>query len=55
MTFGFPFIIESMVAVLLLFTILYCVRLNKSIEQLKGGEKSLKATIAELIIATETA
>ena len=55
MTFGFPFLIESMVAVLLLFTILYCVRLNKSIEQLKGGEKNLKAMIAELITATETA
>jgi hypothetical protein len=55
MSYGFPFIIETMVAVLLLFTILYCVRLNNGIMQLKGDEKILKTTIAELITATETA
>jgi hypothetical protein len=55
MSNGFPFVIESMVAVLLLFTILYCVRLNRSIQQFKGGEKNLRATIAELVTATETA
>jgi hypothetical protein len=55
MSYSFPFAIESMVAVLLLFTILYCVRLNKSIQQFKGGEKSLRATIGELVTATETA
>ena len=55
MSNGFPFIIESMVAVLLLFTILYCVRLNNGIQKFKGGEKNLRATIAELITATETA
>ena len=55
MNYGFPFIIESMVAVLLLFTILYCVRLNRGIMQFKGGEKSLRMTIAELITASETA
>jgi hypothetical protein len=55
MSYGFPFIIESIVAVLLLLTILYCVRLNRGIVQLKGNEKTLKTTIAELIKATETA
>ena len=55
MSNSFPFAIESMVAVLLLFTILYCVRLNKSITQFKGGEKNLRATIAELITASESA
>jgi hypothetical protein len=55
MSYGFPFIIETMVAVLLLFTILYCVRLNNGIMQLKGDEKTLKTTIAELITASETA
>ncbi|HTS40889.1 MAG TPA: DUF6468 domain-containing protein [Xanthobacteraceae bacterium] len=52
---SFPFMIESMVSVLLLFTILYCVRLNKGITQLRGNEKTLKSTIAELVTATETA
>jgi hypothetical protein len=55
MSNSFPFAIESMVAVLLLFTILYCVRLNKSITQFKGGEKNLRATIAELVTASENA
>ena len=55
MSYGIPFVIETMVAVLLLITILYCVRLNSRILQLKGDEKTLKKTIAELISATETA
>lgn len=55
MIYSFPFAVESMVAVLLLFTILYCVRLNRSIQHFKGGEKNLRATIAELVTATETA
>lgn len=55
MNYSFPFAVESMVAVLLLFTILYCVRLNRSIQQFKGGEKNLRAMIAELVTATETA
>jgi hypothetical protein len=50
-----PLMIESLVAILLLFTILYCVRLNASIKRLKGQERTLKATIAELITATENA
>ena len=55
MSYGFPLMIESLVAILLLFTILYCVRLNNGIKRLKGEETTLKTTIAELITATETA
>jgi len=47
--------IESMVAVLLLLTILYCVRLNKQIRLLKADEQSLRGTIGELVTATEIA
>ncbi|RTL50837.1 MAG: chemotaxis protein [Bradyrhizobiaceae bacterium] len=48
-------IIESLVAVLLLFTIGYCRLLNTRLKALKADEQSLKATIAELITATEIA
>ena len=48
-------LIESMVSILLLFTILYCVRLNSQLRLLKADEQSLRATIAELITATEIA
>jgi hypothetical protein len=49
------FMIESLVAVLLLLTITYCVILNNRLKRLKADEQSLKATIAELITATEIA
>jgi hypothetical protein len=49
------YLVESMVSVLLLLTILYCVRLNKQLRLLKADEQSLRATIAELITATEIA
>jgi hypothetical protein len=52
-TFGFA--IETMVSILLLLTILYCVRLNRQIRLLKADEQSLRATISELITATEIA
>ena len=55
MMFQYGFLIESMVSILLLMTILYCVRLNKQIRLLKADEQSLRATIAELITATEIA
>ncbi len=55
MTHIFGFAIESMVAVLLLLTILYCVRLNKQLRMLKADEQSLRATIGELVTATEIA
>ena len=47
--------IESLVAVLLVLTIGYCMLLNKRLKRLKADEHSLKAVIAELITATEIA
>ncbi|WOH79381.1 DUF6468 domain-containing protein [Bradyrhizobium sp. BEA-2-5] len=47
--------IESLVAVLLMLTIVYCVMLNKRLTRLKADEHSLKAVIGELITATEIA
>jgi hypothetical protein len=47
--------IESLVAVLLLLTIGYCVVLNSRLRRLKADEMALKATISELITATEIA
>jgi len=47
--------IESLVAILLLVTIGYCMLLNSRLKRLKADEHSLKATIAELITATEIA
>jgi len=48
-------LVETMVSVLLLLTILYCVRLNKQLRLLKADEQSLRATISELVTATEIA
>ena len=47
--------IEGLVAVLLVLTIGYCRLLNKGLKRLKADEQSLKATIGELITATEIA
>jgi Domain of unknown function (DUF6468) len=47
--------IESLVAILLMLTIGYCMLLNRRLKRLKADEHSLKATIAELITATEIA
>jgi chromosome segregation ATPase len=47
--------IESLVAILLMLTIGYCTLLNRRLKRLKADEHSLKATIAELITATEIA
>jgi Domain of unknown function (DUF6468) len=47
--------IESLVAVLLVLTIGYCMLLNARLKRLKADEHSLKAVIAELITATEIA
>jgi len=54
-SYGFGLMIESLVAVLLLLTIGYCVVLNKRLKRLRADEQSLKATISELITATEMA
>ncbi len=45
--------IESLVALLLMLTIGYCMLLNARLKRLKADEHSLKATIGELITATE--
>ena len=50
-----PLTIESLVAILLLLTILYCVRLNGQLKRLKADEGALRRMIAELVTATETA
>lgn len=55
MSYNFGLMIESLVAALLLLTILYCARLNKQIGQLKADEKLMKASIVELVLATEKA
>jgi Domain of unknown function (DUF6468) len=52
---SFGLMIESLVAFLLLLTIGYCVLLNHRLKRLKADEQSLKATISELITATEIA
>jgi len=51
----FGLTIESLVAVLLLLTILYCSRLNSRLKMLKADERTMKTTIAELVLATENA
>jgi Domain of unknown function (DUF6468) len=52
---SFGIVIESLVAALLILTIGYCMLLNKRLKLLKADEHSLKATIGELITATEIA
>src|SRR5499425_3400817 len=47
--------IESLVAILLVLTIGYCILLNNRLKRLRSDEHSLKAVIAELITATEIA
>jgi hypothetical protein len=55
MSHAFGIAIESLVAILLLLTIGYCMLLNTRLQRLKADEHSLKATIGELITATEIA
>ena len=47
--------IETLVAVLLMVTVGYCILLNNRLKRLRSDEHSLKAVIAELITATEIA
>jgi len=54
-TQNFGLIIEGLVAVLLLFTMAFCLTLNRRLKKLKADEQALKATISELITATEIA
>jgi septal ring factor EnvC (AmiA/AmiB activator) len=55
MSFNFGYLVEIMVSVLLLLTIMYCVRLNRQLRLLKADEQTLRATIAELVTATDIA
>ena len=55
MSHVFGLVIEGLVATLLLLTIAYCMMLNSRLKRLKSDEQSLKATIGELITATEIA
>ena len=55
MSNGFALMIESLVAILLLLTIGYSMVLNKRLKRLRADELALKATISELITATEIA
>jgi len=52
---GIALVIEGMVALLLVLTIGYCIVLNSRLKMLKADEQALKATISELITATEIA
>ena len=47
--------IELLVAFLLVLTIGYCMTLNRRLKRLRNDEEALRATIAELITATEIA
>ena len=50
-----PLTIESLVALLLLLTILYCVRLNGQLNRLRADEAVMKEVIADLTLATDRA
>jgi hypothetical protein len=52
---GFGILIEIMVAFLLVLTIGYCMMLNRRLKRLRSDEHSLRATISELVTATEIA
>jgi hypothetical protein len=47
--------VDGVVAVLLVLTIGYCMLLNRRLKLLKADEQSLRATISELVTATEIA
>lgn len=55
MSNGIALVIESLVAVLLVMTIGYCWLLNKRLVKLRSDESVLRATIAELVTATDIA
>ena len=55
MSNGFGVIVEMLVAILLALTIAYCISLNRRLKLLRADEQSLRATISELVTATEIA
>src|SRR6202035_4716221 len=52
---GIGIMIEGLVAILLMLTVGYCMLLNRRLKLLKADEHSLRATISELVTATEIA
>jgi len=54
-TSGLGIAIEILVALLLALTIGYCMLLNRQLKRLRSDEHSLRATISELVTATEIA
>ena len=52
---GIGMIINGLIAILLVLTIGYCMRLNRRLKLLKSDEQWLRATIAELVTATDIA
>jgi hypothetical protein len=55
MSNNFGMMIEGLVAILLMLTVGYCMLLNRRLKLLKADEMALRATISELITATEIA
>ena len=55
MSNGIGIMIEGLVAILLMLTVGYCMLLNRRLKLLKADEHSLRATISELVTATEIA
>jgi hypothetical protein len=55
MSHSFGIVIESLVAVLLLTTIGYCMLLNRRLKRLKADEQAMRGIIAELVTATDIA
>jgi Domain of unknown function (DUF6468) len=55
MSNGIGMVINCFVAILLMLTIGYCILLNRRLKLLKADEQSLRATISELVTATEIA
>ena len=55
MSNGIGMITDGLVAFLLVVTIGYCILLNRRLKLLKADEQSLRATISELVTATEIA
>jgi hypothetical protein len=55
MNMNFGLMIEGLVSLLLLVTIGYCAILNYRLKRLRADEHSMRATIAELMTATEFA
>ena len=52
---GIGLIVEMLVAILLMLTIAYCMVLNRRLKRLKADEHLLRATISELVTATDIA